>query len=172
MAGEATALGDALALAVKRAGGAETAGDLTQGRVAVLLSDGRHNAGTLSVEAATALAVAEGLRVHTVAIGSAGEEVPMASTAGAGRGLHFERHDVDVATLERIAAASGGRFFPARSSSDLDAVYAEIDALERVERPRPARLRQTDRPEPLLALAGGLLLGEIALVRVVRRRLP
>ena len=172
MAGEATALGDALALAVKRARGAATSGDLSPGRVAVLLSDGRHNAGTLSVEAATALAVAEGLRVHTVAIGSAGEEVPMASTAGAGRGLHFERHDVDVATLERIAAASGGRFFPARSSNDLDAVYAEIDALERVDRPRPARLRQTDRPEPLLALAGGLLLGEIALARVVCRRLP
>ena len=172
MAGEATALGDALALAVKRARGAAGSGDLALGRVAVLLSDGRHNAGTLSVEAATALAVAEGLRVHTVAIGSAGEEVPMASGGGAGRGLHFERHDVDVATLERIAAASGGRFFPARSSSDLDAVYAEIDALERVDRPRPARLRQTDRPEPLLALAGGLLLGEIALLRVVRRRLP
>ena len=81
MAGEATALGDALALAVKRARGAATSGDLTLGRVAVLLSDGRHNAGTLSVEAATALAAAEGLRVHTVAIGSAGEEVPMASAA-------------------------------------------------------------------------------------------
>ena len=174
MAGEATALGDALALAVKRARGAATSDDLTLGRVAVLLSDGRHNAGTLSVEAATALAVAEGLRVHTVAIGSAGEEVPMASGGGggAGHGLRFERHDVDVVTLERIAAATGGRFFPARSSIDLDAVYAEIDALERVDRPRPARLRRTDRPEPLLALAGGLLLGEIALARVVRRRLP
>jgi Ca-activated chloride channel family protein len=175
MAGEATALGDALALAVKRARAAAASGDLTLGHVAVLLSDGRHNAGTLSVEAATALAAAEGLRVHTVAIGSQGEEVPMASAAGSGvggRGLRFERHDVDFATLERIAAATGGRFFPARSASDLDAVYAEIDALERVGRPRPARLRQTDRPEPLLALAGGLLLGEIALARVARRRLP
>jgi Ca-activated chloride channel family protein len=172
MAGEATALGDALALAVKRARGAAPSGDLDLGRVAVLLSDGRHNAGTLSVEAATALAAAEGLRVHTVAIGSAGQEVPMATAAGGGRGLRFERHDVDAATLERIATATGGRFFPARSSSDLDAVYAEIDALERVDRPRPAHLRQTDRPEPLLALAGGLVLGEIALARVVRRRLP
>jgi len=172
MAGEATALGDALALAVKRARGATASGDLTLGHVAVLLSDGRHNAGTLSVEAATALAAAEGLRVHTVAIGSAGEEVPMASASGAGRGLRFERHDVDIQTLQRIAAATGGRFFPARGSRDLEAVYTEIDALERVERPRPARLRQTDRPEPLLALAGGLVLGEIALARVVRRRLP
>jgi Ca-activated chloride channel family protein len=172
MAGEATALGDALALAVKRARGAATSGNLELGSLAVLLSDGRHNAGTLSVEAATALAAAEGLRVHSVAIGSAGEEVPMESAAGAGRGLHFERHDVDAATLERIAAATGGRFFRARGSSDLDAVYAEIDALERVDRPRPARLRQTDRPEPLLALAGGLVLSEIALARVARRRLP
>ena len=47
-----------------------------------------------------------------------------------------------------------------------------IDALERVARPLPARLRRSDRPEPLLALAGCLLLGEVGLARVARRRLP
>ena len=174
MAGEATALGDALALAAKRVATPRSAGAAAgAGPLAVLLTDGRHNAGGVSVEIATALAAAQGLRVHTVGIGTAGEEVPMAAPeARARRGLRFERHDVDAESLARIAAATGGRFFPVRRSGDLDAVYSEIDALERVERRLPPRLRHTRRPEPLLALAGSLLLGEIAVGRVARRRLP
>jgi Ca-activated chloride channel family protein len=175
-AGEATALGDALALAVKRAGGGrrgDAAGGPLAGRLIVLLSDGRSNAGSISIEAATALARAEGVRVDTVAIGTAGEAVPMAvDEHGAPSELHFERHDVDAAALERIAAATEGRFFAARRSDQLEAVYRDIDALERVPRPLPPRVRQTDRPEPLLALAGGFLLAEIAALRVLRRRIP
>lgn len=174
MAGEATALGDALGLAVKRAlAGVGSGPHEPAGRVIVLLTDGRHNAGALSVEAAMILAAAEGLRVHTVAIGTAGEEVAMAAEPGRATGApRFERHDVDTEALVRVANSTGGRFFQARRSSDLEAVYAEIDALERVTRPLPERLRRTERPEPLLALAGGLLLGEVALARVGRRRLP
>ena len=92
--------------------------------------------------------------------------------AVAGRGLRFERHDVDTRTLERIALATGGRFFEARRASDLEAVYHAIDALERIERPMPSRTRRQDRPQPLLALAGGLLLCEIGIARVLRRRMP
>ena len=175
MAGEATALGDALALAVKRALGGEAAGrsGAASGRVAVLLTDGRHNAGALSVESAVALAVDAGLRVHTVAIGTGGDQVPMAPAAdAAARAPRLERHDVDPETLDRIASATGGLFFRAQRSGDLDAVYAEIDAIERVERPLPPRERYADRPEPLLALAGLCLLGEMALVRSLLRRVP
>jgi Ca-activated chloride channel family protein len=108
-----------------------------------------------------------------VAIGSAGDEVPMAVKQGAAaRGLVFERHDVDARALERIATTTGGRYFAAQRSGDLERVYAEIDALERVPRRRPPRLRHAPRPEPLVALAGGLLLTEIAVARVFRRRLP
>ena len=45
-------------------------------------------------------------------------------------------------------------------------------ALERVATRKPPRIRHSDRPEPLLALAGGFLLAEIGLIRVARRRLP
>jgi Ca-activated chloride channel family protein len=137
----------------------------------VLLTDGRSNAGSMPVELAIELARAEGIRVHTVGIGSAGESVPMAQP-GAGRGLRFERHDVDPETLARVAARTGGRAFAARRSADLEAVYAEIDALERAPRRRPGRVRRAPRPEPLLAAAGGLLALEIALARVLRRRIP
>ncbi len=194
VAGEATALGDALTLAVKRALGASAvpgvgssvgsgalpavgsattppARDWTAGRVVVLLTDGRNNAGALSVELATAVARTEGIRVHTVGIGSAGAEVAMAPAEGVSRsGPRFERVDVDTDALRRIASSTGGRFFSARSSEDLDAVYREIDALERIARPLPPRIHHSDRPEPLLALAGSFLIAEIAAARVFRRR--
>lgn len=171
MAGEATALGQALALAVKRSLGASQtpAGPAGAGRVVVLLTDGRHNAGPISVELATQLAVAAGVRVHTVGIGSAGDLVAIEGPTGA---LHFERHDVDVKGLEAIARATGGQFFAAHRSRDLDAVYDAIDHLERVAHPRPARVRRSESPEPLLAASGGLLLAELVLARVLRRRLP
>jgi Ca-activated chloride channel family protein len=175
MAGEATALGDALTLAVRRAAGGQASADPAAGtgKVAVLLTDGRNNAGALSVEAGVALAIDAGLRVHTVAIGTAGGRVAMAPARdAASRTRQLERHDVDLPTLEMVARETGGLFFHARRSADLDAVYARIDALERVERPLPARERTADRPEPLLALAGGLLLCEIGLLRVFRRTLP
>jgi len=169
IAGEATALGEALALAVKRAGASRTAA----GRVVVVLTDGRHNAGAVSLEAATALAASDRVRVHTVAIGSAGEAVPMERSAGgAARGLRFERHDVDAEALATIASGSGGRFFAARRSSDLALVYAEIDRLERPLRRLPARTRERPRPEPWLALAAGSLLLELALARTFWRRIP
>jgi Ca-activated chloride channel family protein len=173
MAGEATALGDALALAVKRVtvdAGDEPTG---AGRVVVILTDGRSNAGVIPTDVAIGLARARGIRVHTVGIGSEGEVAIAGSEGQAGRGLRFERHDLDVETLAEIADATRGRFFEARTPADLEAVYREIDALERIPRQEEDEERPDQPlPEPFLALAGGLLLSEIVTARVLRRRLP
>ena len=169
MAGEATALGDALALAVKRAegGGGDT------GRVIVLLTDGRSNAGGTPLAIAAQLASGGEIRVHSVGIGTGGELVPMATDRGEAReGLRFERHDPDLPALREVARTTGGRFFAATHSRDLEAVYSEIDSLERAARPLPPRIRETARAEPLLAAAGALLIAEIAIARVWRKRLP
>ena len=175
MAGEATALGDALALAVRRLGDGGEAGaeqGPKAGRVAVLLTDGRSNDGSVPTEIAAALARQRGVRVHTVGIGGQG---PVAMAVGTGRKLRLERHDLDFETLEEIAAASGGRSFRARSSQDLAAVYTAIDRLERVprlEHPGPGSRWARPAPEPALAAAGALLLAELLLLRIFARRLP
>ncbi len=175
MSGEATALGDALALAVKRVAAAEdptpAAGSGPRaGRLVVLLTDGRANAGAVPTEVAAGLAATAGIRVHTVGIGTGGE-VAVAGPDGARR-LRLERHDLDLGALRSVAGATGGRAFTARSSADLADVYAEIDALERVERPAPPRRSGEPAPEPFLAAAGLLLLAEIGGTRVLARRLP
>jgi Ca-activated chloride channel family protein len=172
MAGEATALGDALALSVKRAGGEPGAfsGTPSAGRLVVLLTDGRSNAGKVPPEIAMGLATRHRVRVHTVGIGSEGQ-VAMSDGRG-GRRLELERHDLDPEQLRRIATSAGGRFFEARSSGDLESVYREIDRLERVEREAPPRLLGAPVPEPFLATAGGLIALQILLARIVARRVP
>lgn len=164
VAGNSTALGDALALAVKRVSGEGRA----DRRVIVLLTDGRSNAGAIPVSVATELAVAADVRVHTVAIGVGGGAVAVESDST----VRYERHDPDPATLRRIAAATRGRFFEARNSADLLLVYDAIDRLERAPRPLPRRSLQSEAPGALLMLAIGLLLGEIVVTRGVARPVP
>ncbi len=175
MAGEATALGDALALAVRRVGGAtdpDAPPRPSAGRVVVVLSDGRSNAGAVPLDVAAALTRAARVRVHTVGIGSEGEVAVGRAGGAASQAVRLERHDLDADALRLLAGASGGRFFLARRSRDLEAVYAEIDALERVPRRlRPAERREA-RLEPWLALAGLLVVVELATLRGPRRRLP
>ncbi len=171
MAGEATALGDALALAVKRVGGSATGMTAPEaGRLVVLLTDGRSNAGQIPPPIAIGLAREAGVRVHTVGIGTGGR-VAVANDRG-GRQRELQRHDLDPETLEQIARETGGRSFAAREPSDLAGVYDEIDALERVVRDAPPRLLGAPVPEPFLAAAGGLVALQILLSRILARRLP
>lgn len=173
VAGEATAVGDALALAVRRILGDDAAGGAQApeaGRVVVLLTDGRTNAGAVAPDVAAALAKRAGVRVHTVGIGSRGD-VAMAKPRG-GRSVRTERHDLDAATLQRIATATGGKSFLALTSADLPRVYDEIDALERVPREAPPRWGGRPAPEPFLAGAGALLAIELLIGRIFFRRLP
>lgn len=115
ISGRATNISDALGLALKRMAGSEAAA-----KVVVLLSDGVNNAGKAHPRAVAALAAEQGVTVHTIAMGTLDlADAPEARSA------------VDVATLRAMAELSGGRFFRVRDMGDLQAVLAEIDALER-----------------------------------------
>lgn len=129
MAGQETAIGDAIGLAVKRLR-SQPAGQ----RVLILLTDGVNTAGALEPKKAAELARDDGVRVHTIAFGGDGSlslfgfQLPM---PGAG-------DEIDEDTLRTIATQTGGRFFRARDTSELVGIYAEIDRLEPIERPGKA----------------------------------
>lgn len=114
LSGRATGISEGLGLALKRLRRSEAAS-----KVVILLSDGHNNAGPVKPRDAAALAADLGVRVHTIAMGphARGEE-------GAGRDA------VDAVTLAAIAEISGGETFRVRSTDDLLAVAAAIDALE------------------------------------------
>ena len=122
LAGRETALGDAIALSVKRLR------DQPDGqRVVVVLTDGVNTAGVLEPLKAAELASAQGVRVHTIAFGGSG-------------GLNFfgiqlpaQDDPIDEDTLKSVASQTGGRFFRARDTAELVGIYAELDRLEPIE---------------------------------------
>lgn len=124
LAGEETAIGDAIGLAVKhlRERPAEE-------RVLVLLSDGESNAGVLDPLDAAEIAASAGIRIYTIGIGSGMQRVrtPFGVQLVPGNG------GLDEGTLGEIAARTGGLYFRARDTSGLVAAHQQIDALERTE---------------------------------------
>jgi Ca-activated chloride channel family protein len=152
LAGRATAIGDAIGLAVKRLH-AQTA---SKQHVLILLTDGVSNAGMLDPIKAAELARDEGVRIHAIAFGGEGESL---SVFGIPLHMPGGDDDTDLATLQRIASLTGGKAFRARDTRELAGIYAEIDRLEPVKRAGQAVRPRIERyPWPLgLALACGLL---------------
>ena len=134
MGGRETAIGDAIALAVKHLRDSPE-----DNRVLVLLTDGASNSGHIEPLAAAELAVQAGVRIHTIGIGGSPTPTPWQTGVPTTR----PSGDFDPETLQRIAEMSGGRYFSAHAREQLEAIYAELYRLEpsaREDRPlRPRR---------------------------------
>ena len=121
LAGEYTALGDAIGLAVKRMRDRPS-----DSRVIVALTDGANNTGDLPPRQAARLAAAEGIRIYTIGIGNEDTAAPNPygawSAGGAG--------DFNREVLEEVAGSTGGRYLHALDGPALEAAYAQLDRLE------------------------------------------
>jgi Ca-activated chloride channel homolog len=109
MAGEQTAIGDAIGVAVKM-----TQASQQRERVLILLTDGNDTAGRIPAEKAAEIARANHVVIHTIGIGD-----PAAK--GENR--------VDLDALKRIAAATGGRSFRGENRDQLADIYELLDRM-------------------------------------------
>ena len=150
LAGTETAIGDAIAVAVKR-----LAGLPQQARVLVLLTDGVNNAGSIAPEQAAAAAKAAGVRIYTIGIGATQMRVPDFF----GMRLVNPSADLDEAMLTKIANDTGGRYFRATDTHELAQAYQAIDALEPMPQHGPALRPRRELFRWPLALAMLLLAG-------------
>jgi Ca-activated chloride channel family protein len=164
VAGDATALGEAIGLATRRFGHAGTE------RLVLLLTDGRHNSGQLAPETAAQIAGMHNVRIHAVGIGGRGV-VPFARRT-AGEPLRFESVDLDRETLQRIAERTGGLFFHARRPSDLAQVAEVVDRIESRPRLEEPQLQRASLIPWTVGAALLLLALEILASYGVLRRLP
>ncbi len=129
LAGEKTAIGDAITLAVRRVHEQEEeAGD----QVLVLLTDGANTAGEVQPIKAAELAQQVGLRIYTIGIGA--EQLEVSSLIGGRRRINPSA-DLDEDTLTQIAALTGGKYFRATDTASLQDIYKLVDELEPVEEP-------------------------------------
>ena len=125
MAGQQTALGDTIGLAIKT-----FEKSAAKQKLLILLTDGNDTASRVPPEHAADIARQNDIVVDTIGVGD-----PAAS--GENR--------VDLAVLQVVASTTGGHFFRAEDGAQLQAIYADIDRLS------PAQL-QTLSWRPKLAL--------------------
>jgi Ca-activated chloride channel family protein len=121
LAGEETAIGDALGMAVIRLRDRPA-----ESRVLVLLTDGASNAGALEPLEAARLAADEGIRIHTIGVGAD----RLAVRTAFGNRIVNPSADLDEETLWEISEMTGGEYFRAKNVEGLANVYRRIDALE------------------------------------------
>jgi Ca-activated chloride channel homolog len=105
--------------------------------IVVLLTDGVNNAGMQPLDAAQQ-AVDRGVRVYTIGFGTADGGAQSATCApqfqgrepgargGGGYGGGNFRRGIDEATLQKIADMTGGKYYPAESASQLQAVFGGL----------------------------------------------
>lgn len=153
LAGQETAIGDAVTLAVKRLR------DQQQGqRVLIVLTDGVNTAGAVDPRKAAELAAHDKVRVYTIAFGGDGSRGLF--------GLRSGGNNLDEDMLRHLAQTTGGQFFRARNSDELAGIYAQIEALEPVDVAAQPQRQRIERYPPWLA--AGLL--ALLLAMLARRR--
>jgi len=151
VAGDATAIGDGLATALKRLEAAKKAGS-TKSPVVILVTDGANNAGLVDPLSAGQAAKALGVKVYTIGVGRPGR----AKAVIRGR-VHVIDADIDEKLLQTIASETGGKFFRAKDPESLLNIYAEIDQLEKA----PHEKKSYEKKDELFAnfLQPAFLLG-------------
>ena len=110
MAGQSTAFGDAIGLAIKLFRESDSAN-----RVLIILTDGNDTGSMVPPVDAARVAASQDIRIYTIAIGdpaTVGEEA------------------LDTDTLQRVSEITGGRYFQAFDREQLASAYEAVDALE------------------------------------------
>lgn len=120
-AGNATAIGDTIGLAIKRLRDRPA-----DSRVLILLTDGANSAGTEPAQAADIAAEAN-IRIHTVGVGA---DVQYSRDIFGRTRQTKATTDLDEASLKSIANKTGGQYFRARDPKELQSIYAQLDQLE------------------------------------------
>jgi Ca-activated chloride channel family protein len=124
LVGKQTAIGDAIALAVKRFDAKKQSN-----RVLLLLTDGQNTAGKITPEQALELAVAKNITIYSVGIGA---DVMIQDSIFGKRRIN-PSSELDEESLQQLASETGGYYFRARDSKDMSEIYQLLDALEPIE---------------------------------------
>lgn len=163
MGGDGTAIGQAVGLVTKRLGAIDA-----KTKIAVLLTDGDNNAGTLDPRLAAQIASEKGVKVYTVAIGKDGP-VPFAVPGFFGQKRIVQREfPVDLQLLQDIAATTGASAYRAQDTSELRQIYDQIDQHEKTEFKVRERSRYAEQMH-WFALAALLLILLEAVLSVLRQ---
>lgn len=166
MLADGTAIGMGLATAVSRIKESKA-----KSKVIILLTDGMNNFGAISPEKAAELAQTFGVRVYTIGVGTQGvAQIPVQTPLG----VRMQEMEVkiDEVLLQGIADKTGGKYFRATNNKSLEAIYGEIDEMEKTIMEVRHYTQRTDEYFPYALAALVLLLLEVVLRNTLFRTIP
>ena len=162
-----TAIGSALSTAINRLRELKS-----KSKIVILMTDGQNNSGKVAPLTVAEAAQTLGVKVYTIGVGMRGMAPMPQFWQGRKVGYQMQPVDIDEDTLQKIANMTGGKYYRADNSQKFQAIYAEIDKLERTE----AEVKKFAHHDELFALVItpglGLLLLEVLLRHTIWRRLP
>lgn len=123
---DGTAIGMGIATAVNRLKTSTAAS-----KVIIILTDGENNSGEIDPLTAADLARQFNIRVYTIGASTEGTAPYPIDDPVFGRRYHAIKVDIDEPMLTEIAEKTGGKYFRARDTNALRAIYEEINTLER-----------------------------------------
>ncbi len=146
-----TAIGMGLATGVNRLKDSKA-----ESKIIILLTDGVNNAGFIDPTTASELAIEYGIKVYTIGLGTNGTALSPYAISPDGK-FQYRRMQVEIdeTLLKSIAEKTGGQYFRATDNDKLEAIYNEINQLEKteIEEFKYYRYEELFRPLVLLALS-------------------
>ena len=126
---DATAIGNGIGISTLR-----LLDSPAESRIIILLTDGEDNSSTLAPIDAAQMAADLGIKIYAIGIGSRGEVLFPVPQRGGGTRNQLVNIGFCIDTLHDIARIGGtGRAAMATSAAELEAIFNQIDLLERTE---------------------------------------
>ncbi len=124
MAGQKTAMGQAIALGVKRLEQLDN-----KSRNLILLTDGSNTAGEIHPLNALEIAKLHQVKIYTIGVGNSGKVL---FQRGPAQDPDFVEVPLDETLLQQLASESGGRYYRAGDTETLQQIIQDIEQLETI----------------------------------------
>lgn len=164
---DGTAIGLAIANAVNRLRESDA-----KSKVAILLSDGRNNAGEIDPITAAQTAWAMNVKIYTIGAGKPGNAPIPVDHPIFGKRYIWAETEIDESTLMQIAQITGGGYFRAKDEKALARIYKQISRMEQTEIKVKEYLQYNELFSNYAFLGLVLLLAETVLANTRYRKIP
>ncbi|MCO6451928.1 MAG: VWA domain-containing protein [Caldilineales bacterium] len=141
-------------------------------KVIILLTDGVNNAGQIDPLTAAEAAKALGVKVYTIGAAKPGQVPVPVKTFFGDTQIVYQDSVLDEATLQQVADITGGKYYRARDTEGLRAIYDEINRLEKSKIEVEVFNQYFELAMWLLVPALLVLLAEMALRKTIFRTIP
>jgi Ca-activated chloride channel family protein len=164
---DGTAIGNGIATAVTRLKDSRA-----KSKVAILLTDGRNNAGEINPLTAAQVAQTFDVRIYTIGAGTRGSAMFPVDDPIFGRRYVSMPVEIDEELLQKIAAQTNGKYFRATDTEKLREIYQEINEMEKTK----IHVKEFTKYRELYVNYAGagllLLIFELLIFNTLLRKLP